>query len=220
MQSDIGLRSVTDGEFQAGLLAHGLHIRDRRGAEGRANLRTCSTDESGDIGSPPSACGSRGQARDDTPSRLRVRVPPRHRRHDVPGGDPKPDLPAPDWSTTAAGPRLSTPGRAPTSERVSGRTSAPPTRRGPGGGFLPPSSAPTSISTTHLGTSTTLITRRSPRRGEDSAPAEISIRSINRALRDRPAGMGRARHTVPRHFRSSWVAGAMTSPWPTPCSTS
>src|SRR6185369_6043971 len=142
MQDDIGLRSVTDGEFRRASW-HMDFIYEIAGVQkAEQNLRSVFHNEAGDIEFTPSAIrvtgklgmdhtifGSAFEFLRDTAAAV------------APETTPKLTIPAPAWSTTAAGRQRSTRPYTPTST-CSGRTSARPTPTRSGG--WPISAVPTS----------------------------------------------------------------------------
>ena len=162
MQEDIGLRSVTDGEFRraswhmdfiyeiAGVQQAEQNLPQRVPQRGRRHRVH------------PGRGPGHGQARDGPHDlRLRVRVPSRHRDH----RDPEADDPGTQPGPLPGRPRGDRPAPSTRTSTSSGRTSAPPTRTRSGG--WPPSAARTSSSTTPAWRTST--TRRSARRSPAAA---------------------------------------------------
>ena len=221
MQEDIGLRSVTDGEFRRASW-HMDFIYEIVGVQkAEQNLRSVFHNEAGDIEFTPSAIkvtskigmdhtifGSAFGFLRDTAAAA------------APNATPKLTIPAPSLVHYRGGPAAIDQVVYPDIDvfwEDLGAAYADEVRR------------LAALGCTHLQLDdTSLAYLNDPeqraeiaRRGEDAEHQhEIYIRSINRALRDGPAGMTVTTHMCRGNFRSSWVAqGGMTSS-PTPCSTS
>ena len=207
MQADIGLRSVTDGEFRRASW-HMDFIYEIAGVQkADQNMKSVFHNEDGDIEFTPSAVrvtgklgmdhtifGSAFEFLRDTAAAV------------APAATPKLTIPAPSLVHYRGGPAAIDQAVYPDMDvfwEDLGAAYADEVRRLAALGCTYLQLDDTSLAYLNDPAQRAEITRR----GEDAEHQhETYIRSINRALRDKPAGMTVTTHMCRGNFRSSWVA--------------
>jgi 5-methyltetrahydropteroyltriglutamate--homocysteine methyltransferase len=203
MQQDIGLRSVTDGEFRRASW-HMDFIYEIAGVQkADQNLKSVFHNESGDIEFTPAAVritGKLGMDRTIFGAAFSY-------LHDIATtGTPKLTIPAPSLVHYRGGPAAIDRGIYPDMEGFwddLGAAYADEIRRLADIGCTYLQLDDTSLAYLNDPAQRAEIARR----GEDAEHQhETYIKTINRALRDRPAGMTVTTHMCRGNYRSSWVA--------------
>jgi 5-methyltetrahydropteroyltriglutamate--homocysteine methyltransferase len=203
MQEDIGLRSVTDGEFRRASW-HMDFIYEIAGVQkADKSFRSVFHNEGGDIEFTPAAIRVAGKiAMDHTIFGSAFEFV----RDNVSAATPKLTIPAPSLVHYRGGPAAIDPAVYPDIDEF---------WEDLGAAYADEVGRLSAIGCTYLQLDdTSLAYLNDPeqraeitRRGEDADHQhEIYIRSINRALRDKPAGMTVTTHMCRGNFRSSWVA--------------
>jgi len=203
MQEDIGLRSVTDGEFRRASW-HMDFIYEIAGVrKADKSFRSVFHNQSGDIEFTPAAIRVAGKvAMDHTIFGSAFEFV----RDNVSAGTPKLTIPAPSLVHYRGGPAAIDSAVYPDIDEF---------WEDLGAAYADEVARLSAIGCTYLQIDdTSLAYLNDPEqraeitgRGEDADHQhEIYIRSINRALRDKPAGMTVTTHMCRGNFRSSWVA--------------
>jgi 5-methyltetrahydropteroyltriglutamate--homocysteine methyltransferase len=203
MQEDIGLRSVTDGEFRRASW-HMDFIYEIAGVQkADKSFRSVFHNEAGDIEFTPAAIRVADKiAMDHTIFGSAFEFV----RDNATTGTPKLTIPAPSLVHYRGGPAAIDPAVYPDIDEF---------WEDLGAAYADEVARLSAIGCTYLQLDdTSLAYLNDPeqraeitRRGEDADHQhEIYIRSINRALRDKPAGMTVTTHMCRGNFRSSWVA--------------
>ena len=203
MQEDIGLRSVTDGEFRRASW-HMDFIYEIAGVQKAGHaIKSVFHNESGDIEFTPTAVRVTGKVgMDHTIFGSAFEF----LRDTVTAGTPKLTIPAPSLVHYRGGPAAIDRDVYPDVDQFwedLGAAYADEVRRLAAIGCTYLQIDDTSLAYLNDPAQRAEIARR----GEDAEHQhETYIKSINRALRDKPAGMTVATHMCRGNFRSSWVA--------------
>jgi 5-methyltetrahydropteroyltriglutamate--homocysteine methyltransferase len=203
MQEDIGLRSVTDGEFRRASW-HMDFIYEIAGVQkADQNMKSVFHNEGGDIEFTPAAIRVTGKlGMDHTIFGSAFEF----LRDTVTTGTPKLTIPAPSLVHYRGGPAAIDHGVYPDMDEFwedLGAAYADEIRRLADIGCTYLQLDDTSLAYLNDPAQRAEIARR----GEDAEHQhQTYIRSINRALRDKPAGMTVTTHMCRGNFRSSWVA--------------
>ena len=203
MQEEIGLRSVTDGEFRRASW-HMDFIYEIAGVQkADQNLRSVFHNESGDIEFTPAAVRVTGKlGMDHTIFGSAFS----YLRDNVTSGTPKLTIPAPSLVHYRGGPAAIDHDVYPDMDGFwddLGAAYADEIRRLAGIGCTYLQLDDTSLAYLNDPAQREEIARR----GEDAEHQhETYIKTINRALQDKPAGMTVTTHMCRGNFRSSWVA--------------
>ena len=207
MQADIGLRSVTDGEFRRASW-HMDFIYEIAGVQkAEQNLRSVFHNEAGDIEFTPSAVRVTGKlGMDHTIFGSAFEFLRDTAAATAPAATPKLTIPAPSLVHYRGGPAAIDQAVYPDIDvfwEDLGAAYADEVRRLAALGCTYLQLDDTSLAYLNDPAQRAEIARR----GEDAEHQhETYIRSINRALRDKPAGMTVTTHMCRGNFRSSWVA--------------
>jgi 5-methyltetrahydropteroyltriglutamate--homocysteine methyltransferase len=207
MQADIGLRSVTDGEFRRASW-HMDFIYEIAGVQkAEQNLRSVFHNEAGDIEFTPSAVRVTGKlGMDHTIFGSAFEFLRDTAAATAPAATPKLTIPAPSLVHYRGGPAAIDQAVYPDIDvfwEDLGAAYADEVRRLATLGCTYLQLDDTSLAYLNDPAQRAEIARR----GEDAEHQhETYIRSINRALRDKPAGMTVTTHMCRGNFRSSWVA--------------
>jgi 5-methyltetrahydropteroyltriglutamate--homocysteine methyltransferase len=203
MQEDIGLRSITDGEFRRASW-HMDFIYEIAGVQkADRSMKSVFHNEGGDIEFTPAAIRVSGKlGMDHTIFGSAFEF----LRDTVTTGTPKLTIPAPSLVHYRGGPAAIDHDVYPDMDQFwedLGAAYADEVRRLAGLGCTYLQFDDTSLAYLNDPAQRAEITRR----GEDAEHQhETYIKSINRALRDKPAGMTVTTHMCRGNFRSSWVA--------------